>query len=547
MKKTIGILDCTLRDGARLIDGKFTDNEIGAIAERLADSNINYIEMGFLRDKRTVHYDGDSIFFTDPSQIEAFIPSKRGNSTYLAFVDYGMFDFDTLPECNGRSIDGIRVGFTKANYKSNWPDIVRCLNIVKSKGYLLLVQGVNTLSYERDELISLLNDINGLKPYGFGIVDTYGAMCLRDIEELYGLVNRTLDKEIAIDIHTHNNCQMAFALVQRVIDLSDGSRDLIIDATLEGIGKCAGNLNLELIAEYLNSKKQYNYDFDLILDTIEELLYRVKKEHNWGYSVPALMGGMYMSHPNNIIYLTKKFRLTFKDIKNIVSMISEEKRQRYDYDNIDRLYREYSATLVDDSSLLKSMSARLCGQNVLVVAPGSSLHTHSGLINEYVQKNNVFVISVNFQYSTCVDYVFFGNKMRYDHYRKKLDCQNVIVSSNINATDDRDKIVNYNSLIDRRYKYYDNSTMMLLNLLRILKVGKIVIAGLDGYTRSLDNNYYDRSFGNERHVSEFRTFNQEIGRMLDNFIKETSDSITVSFITPTRYEDYIEDVVYEYD
>ncbi len=479
MNRSVKLLDCTLRDGARIIDGKFTDYEIASIAKRLTEANIDYVEVGFLRDWRNVHYEGDSIFFTDPSQIEPFIPDNRCSTTYLAFIDYGMFDFSRLPQCNGKSIDGIRVGFTKKDYLNSWDDVVKCFNVVKEKGYKLLIQGVNSLNYTDAEFLQLLHDINTVAPYGYGIVDTYGAMCLDDIQHLYYMVDHNLNKNIVVDIHTHNNCQMAFALVQRVIELSQNSRQIIIDATLEGIGKCAGNLNLELISEYLNSKKQYNYNFDLILDTTDEFLYRIKKNYTWGYSIPAYMGSLYMSHPNNIIYLTQKFRLTSKDIKNIVSMIDEQKRQRYDYGNIDRLYLEYSDSKVDDGALLKKLTKELCGRTILVIAPGNSIHRFKDKISQYIEKENPYVISVNFQSDLKTDCVFFGNNKRYEFYRIRISCSNVIVSSNIKEVSSEDSVVNYNSLIDRRYKYFDNSTIMLLNLVNLLRVAKIAIAGFD--------------------------------------------------------------------
>ena len=42
------ILDCTLRDGAYLVDKKFGDNTIHGIISGLEDANIDIIEIGFL-------------------------------------------------------------------------------------------------------------------------------------------------------------------------------------------------------------------------------------------------------------------------------------------------------------------------------------------------------------------------------------------------------------------------------------------------------------------------------------------------------------------
>ena len=111
--KNIRILDCTLRDGGRIIDCAFPDREIKELAGKLANAKIDIVEIGFLRDWRCVNYQGNSTFFTDVEQIKPFLDKTRKNVMYVAFIDYGMFDFTTLKPFDGTSIDGIRFGFTK--------------------------------------------------------------------------------------------------------------------------------------------------------------------------------------------------------------------------------------------------------------------------------------------------------------------------------------------------------------------------------------------------------------------------------------------------
>lgn len=97
--------------------------------------------------------------------------------------------------------------------------------------------------------------VNDVMPYSFGIVDTYGGMYLDDITHIYGMVEHNLNSNICIDIHSHNNFQSSFAFAQEIIRICDSKRNIILDSTLNGMGKCAGNLNTELIVDYLNRKK----------------------------------------------------------------------------------------------------------------------------------------------------------------------------------------------------------------------------------------------------------------------------------------------------
>ena len=128
----VKILDCTLRDGGRIINCEFKDNEITDISSRLAAANIDIIEVGFLRDWRNVHYQGNSTFFTHVEQIRPFIKKTENHTMYVAFIDYGMFDFDSLSPYDGTSVEGLRVGFTKKNLAASRDDIIKCLKSSRS-------------------------------------------------------------------------------------------------------------------------------------------------------------------------------------------------------------------------------------------------------------------------------------------------------------------------------------------------------------------------------------------------------------------------------
>ncbi len=534
MENNVYVLDCTLRDGGRIIDCAFSDSEIKNIAYRLADAHINIIEVGFLRDGSKVHYCGNSTFFTAASQIRPFV-DRAQDCTYVAFIDYGMFDFDTLEPYDGQSIDGIRVGFTKKDFDTSLEDIKKCLYMVKDKGYKLFIQGVNSLSYSDKELLELVELINRVHPYSFGIVDTYGAMYSDDIDRIYALIDNNMDKDICIDFHSHNNYQLSFSLAQEIIRLSRGVRKIIIDATLDGMGKAAGNLNTELIVDYLVRKLNYNYDFDEILDIIDDYIYPYKKTNAWGYSVPALMAGIYQAHPNNILYLTEKFRMQTKDIKNILSMIDSDKRCRYDYDNIENLYCEYNASKIDDSETIQNLKNEIRSREVLVLVPGNSLKIYNDRIKQYIEKNNPLCISVNYisQYSK---YVFWGNSKRYAMYKDERKYVGNILTSNIKPDSERDYWVNYYSLINREYKNFENSTIMVLNLLNRIGVNKITIAGFDGFTDGADNNYIDDSFQTSRHAENYNELNVELCEMFEKFYETMKSTCRITMLTPSLYD-----------
>lgn len=533
----VRILDCTLRDGGRIINCEFSDQEILDIARELTDANIDLVEMGFLRDKKSVNYQGNSTFFTEVKQIEPFIPASRKSTEYVAFIDFDMYDFSELEVCTGKSVTGIRFGFTQKQFSARKPEIIECMRRIQEQGYRLFVQGVNTPAYSDRELLEVVDLMNRIKPYSFGIVDTYGSMYLDDIVHYYNLVDYNLDSDICIDVHSHNNFQLSFAFAQEIISLSEGKRKVILDATLEGMGKCAGNLNTELVVDYLVRKKGYSYEFDNILDIIDNYLYKIKQKYHWGYSVPAFMAGIYKSHPNNIIYLTEKFRLNTKDIKNIISMIDSDTRQRYDYDNIERLYIEYNEDRESDSVHIRELSRIVRGHKVLLLVPGNSLTAQKEVILDYVEREDPVIFSVNFVPQFEGAYVFWGNSKRYQLEKRRIHAVHEdILCSNVAKQQEGTYIVDYHRLICQGFKHFDNSAVMCLNLLKLLEVEELAIAGFDGFDPEKDNNYMDESFMNDRYLEEFSEINEEIYTMLQSCFKQLNGKCKIHFLTPSRFE-----------
>lgn len=527
----ISVLDCTLRDGGRIINCNFSDSQISRITYLLQEANIDIIEVGFLRDWRNTEYNGNTTFFTNTKQIEPFLPSER-KAMYVAFVDFGMFDFESLDKYNGKSIDGIRFGFTKRNLLDSKEEVIKCAKEIKGKGYKLFLQGVNSLNYSDLEFLELIKIVNEIEPYSFGIVDTYGAMYSDDIQRLYALTDNNLKPNIAIDFHSHNNFQLSFSFAQEIIKLSNGVRNVIIDATLRGMGKGAGNTNIELVVDYLVRKKKCNYDLEKVLEIIDLELYDIYISKQWGYSPATLMAGIYKSHPNNITYLLEKYRFSTNDIKNILSKLRNTERERYPYEKIDYLVEEYCYHDYNDSESLTKLRNMIDKRKVLVLAPGKSLLDNKKEIELFINENNPWIISVNFvaEYDNSIP--FFGNKKRYYTYCYACE-NNVIVTSDIASNNLNEIIVSAKRVCKYEKRNSYSSLFKLLNLLNNLKVKEIFIAGMDGVKEDCKDNYFDNSLNVERTREDYQVTNARWQQDFNEFIENKYEDCHIGFITPT--------------
>ena len=312
-------------------------------------------------------------------------------------------------------------------------------------------------------------------------VDTFGSMMENDLLRIYSLVEHNLDKAIKIGLHLHENLGLSYSLAQRFIGIKSSERECVIDASLCGMGRVPGNLNIELMMDYMNRFQGGYYNLSPVYDAINDYIEDLKSIEAWGYSTAYALSAKYNLHRNYSEYLLSKGKLRAKDINFILASIAESKKAAYDKDYIEQLYQKYQNVSVDDSKSKDAVKERLQGKKILVLGPGSSLITQRAIICQYIEENHPFIISVNFVGSDfCSDLAFFTSRRRYDQYRDELMTNLLVISSNLtNDVVDPFAIVDYYNLACDESGLYDNSMIMLLRLLSFIEIRDVTVAGLD--------------------------------------------------------------------
>lgn len=337
MSKDIRILDCTLRDGGYLIGRQFGEDTIKGITEGLAGAGIDIIEVGFLQ---TAGQGPESTVYGKISETEAVVgPVKKlhPETRFDILADVSRFDFSGLEPQAGLGVDTIRVCF----FKWELEEAKKACRTVRSRGYRILLQPVDIMGYTDGETEELAGAAGQMDIESFSIVDTHGRMYLDDLRRKFEILDGVLPESCHIGLHTHNNSQLSVGLLQYITEINEGRRKLVLDGSLGGMGRGAGNAPTELAASFLNSRKGGNYSIDKILDTIDRYIEPKKEEAGWGYSTKNFVAGYTAAHVNNTNYLTGRGGLTSTEIRMILEMVPPEKRGRYDYDLLDRLYEEF--------------------------------------------------------------------------------------------------------------------------------------------------------------------------------------------------------------
>lgn len=535
------LLDCTLRDGAYLIDKKFGDQTIHGMIRGLMQAKINYIEIGFFQDDG---FGEGKTVYRNSADAKRFIPDDKCGAEFSVLADYSRFSVDNLDECTGDSIDIVRECF----FKKERYDAVEACRKIKAKGYKVFAQPVDILGYSDAELIELIELLNTVEPYCVSIVDTFGSMYEEDLQHVYSVIDHNLVSTAKIGFHSHNNMQLSNALSHSFLRMAHGKRQVIVDGTISGMGRGAGNTPTELIAQYMVAKLGYNYDMDALLDVIDGYMDNIRSRCSWGYTTPYFIAGCYSAHVNNIAYLTKKNSIRSKDIRYILNKIGAVPRKRYDYDLLEQTYMDYLKSDVDDAQQIEALSAALSGKPVLVIAPGKTSSDYCDEITDYIRDSGAVVITVNFLHDSIPsDYVYISNVKRYQYWStspmfiaaKKILTSNVL---NPNEADANTTVVSFTKLVKCGWEHLDNSTIMLLRLLDILNVKSIALAGFDGYSYNADGSLnYANKFLELSNVKENPLeLNDEISAMLTDYKATRLHETPIRFLTPSRFADILE-------
>ena len=249
---SLKVLDVTLRDGGCVNDFNFGQTYMEKILSAQEASGVDVIEMGYI-DENKGSSSGRTQYINESVIPETILKHKKHGVTYVAMMDYGKFNVDNLHSRTENGIDGIRMAF----HKMNRTDIISIGRKIIDKGYKFYIQPMITLRYSDTELLELINMVNEHLPdaTGFYIVDSFGEMRPNDMSRILNLVDHNLIPSMTLGFHSHNNLQMSYSNAIAMLQFPT-NRDFMLDCSIMGMGKGAGNLNTELLL-FFSSRRRH--------------------------------------------------------------------------------------------------------------------------------------------------------------------------------------------------------------------------------------------------------------------------------------------------
>lgn len=505
----IQVLDCTLRDGGYYTNWDFEETLTKNYFESMEKLPISYVEIGY-RSLLSDGYKGEYNFCPDYviERARKYMPSKKiGIILNEKEVEIEHL-LPLLDSCRGKlqfirmAIDPINVDRAGATAKA-----------IKDMGFEVgfNVMYMSKWSSEYPEFITELASLNGIID-SFAMVDSFGSMLPDEVKEITGKVKAVLSCKIGF--HGHNNLELAFANTLASIEAGCD----IVDATVTGMGRGAGNLRTELFLSYLSSKQCLDVDFNSLSTTVSDFE-RLKEKYHWGTNLPYMVSGFNSLPQKDVMdWITRRFY----SINSILQALNNMKDKKG-----------------DNLKLPRFNSGRQCFDLAIIIGGGPSGANASHAIKQLIkkQKNHsvclIHASSKNAGYYNDIDipqyFCLVGNeghrleKVFVGFDMDRISCvlppyprkMGTYIPEKLKDKSSELEAVVFSDL------YQDSHTALALQTSLELSAQTIYIAGYDGYDGLIGENE--------------RMLTQENEYLLARIVSENPEK-EIATITATKYD-----------
>lgn len=460
----MNILDCTLRDGGYYTNWDFNKQLVDTYIQSFNELPVQYLEIGY-RSNPMNEYLGE--YFYCPEYLLQDLKNKSNKKLVIILneKDVRPQHLDVLlGPCIGL-VSMVRIALDPTQFTR----ALKLADGIKKMGFEV---GFNVMYMskwsEQKEFLNSIKNVEGLADI-FYMVDSYGGVYPKDVKETYELVKSKAD--VNIGFHGHNN--MELALINTLTAIECGAT--MVDSTVTGMGRGAGNVKTELLLTALNSQGVLDFEFNALASVVDGFS-ELQKKHEWGTNLPYMVSGA-----NS---------LPQKDVMDWVG------KRYYSFNSIIRALQNQKAG-VEDNSQYPVFDSKKKMKKALLIGGGTSAIEHVDALKKFAeQQHDMCIIHSSsrnsFPYSTInVDQYFclVGSEgHRLTKAFKKFNNFNHICLLPAYPR----KMGTYvpKSVVDKTYELHDVSftnevkdshTALAIQAAIELGVEEIFVAGYDGY------------------------------------------------------------------
>ncbi len=285
------VLDCTLRDGGYHTNWEFDDNLVQEIILALDKSDVDYIELGYKSP-----LPGGRFKRCDDKFISTLLKDIDYNVQLAFMID--VKDFIENDKVNVNLLLGMiqiksKSPFSLCRIATNYETLDQTLElaeIISEAGYQTTVNLMKVSALNKEQVKDSLKKLGKSNVDMIYVADSLGSINEEKLKELLNLFRKTcIVNDKLLGFHPHNNLGLAFSNTIKAVELGVD----IVDGTITGMGRGAGNLRIE---QYLMFIKRTTND---LLDLIQRRFTLLKQKYTWGWSSNYMYTGMNEIHPTH--------------------------------------------------------------------------------------------------------------------------------------------------------------------------------------------------------------------------------------------------------
>ena len=384
----VTVLDCTLRDGGYYNDWDFDTDLVESYVEQLALGGVDIIELGFR--------------FTDKSKF--YGPFAHTSEDFLATLNlpkgptYGVM-INASDYLTDRAEEDMSLNFVPAEKSlislvriaAHLRQVPQCGPMIarlKSLGYLV---GLNIMQISQADDATIRSLVETIEKEfvefeALYFADSLGNMRPDDIRRVVGLIRAATGKSIGF--HGHDNISLGVSNSLTAIE----SGATWIDATITGMGRGAGNTQMEYLSTELKNRGLADLKCMHIHEAATGRFSRMQAEYGWGTNLFYYEAGLQAVHPTYVQQMIQSKRFEPLDILTMIGQLGKsDKNLSYSDANIESAF----AGFLHEAQGRDDMAGKWTGRQVVLVAAGPNAKRHWPAIKDYAERNQALVLSVN--------------------------------------------------------------------------------------------------------------------------------------------------------
>lgn len=386
---SIRLLDCTLRDGGYYNNWDFSEDLVSDYLKSMAAIDVDFVEIG-MRTLKNTGFSGPFAFTTETFLSTVDIPSALENKLGIMINAKELIEHpdgliaalsELIIPRRASKITLVRIACHLKEFEAALPAALW----LKSYGYRVGFNLMQVTEAPLKEITRLCTIASHYSPDVLYFADSLGAMDSEQVSSVMAAIREGWQGDIGI--HTHDNMGKAMQNTLRAI--ADGA--CWVDGTITGMGRGAGNAQIENLAIEIPKADGTSRDLTRLLGCIRKHFEPLKAQYKWGTNPYYHLAGKYSIHPTYIQEMLTDSRYTEEDLLTVIGRLAETEGSRYSAARLDAS-RHFYAPFKEGSW---SSADTIKGRDILILGPGESALRHRTALTQFVDSHQPFVMALN--------------------------------------------------------------------------------------------------------------------------------------------------------